>query len=61
MKISIYLATSANGMISNSRNVPDWLSQEYGMGFISICQRTKAVIMVKTTYNILALDHLPLK
>ena len=61
MKISVYLATSVNGMISNSRNVPDWLSQEYGMGFMSICQRTKAVIMGKTTYNILAPDHLPLK
>jgi len=61
MKISVYLATSVNGMISNSRNVPDWLSQEYGMGLMSICQRTKAVIMGKTTYNILAPDHLPLK
>jgi dihydrofolate reductase len=61
MKISVYLATSINGMISNSRNVPDWLSQEYGMGFMSICQRTKAVIMGKTTYNILAPDYLPLK
>src|SRR5437764_9091552 len=61
MKISVYLATSVNGMISNSRNVPDWLSQEYGMGFMSTCQRTKAVIMGKTTYNILAPDHLPLK
>jgi dihydrofolate reductase len=61
MKISLYLATSANGMISNKRNVPDWLSQEYGMGFMSICQRAKAVIMGKTTYKILAPDHLPLK
>jgi dihydrofolate reductase len=48
-------------MISNSRNVPDWLSEEYVVGFMSICQRTKAVIMGKTTYNILAPDHLPLK
>ena len=61
MKLSIYLAMSANGMISNKRNVPDWLSQEYGVGFMSICQRTKAVIMGKTTYNILAPDYLPLK
>ena len=61
MKISVYLATSVNGMISNSRNVPDWLSPEYGKGFMSICQRTKAVIMGKTTYDILAPDHLPLK
>lgn len=61
MKISIYLATSANGMISNKRNVPDWLSQEYAMGFMSLCQRTKAVIMGKTTYKILAPDDLPLK
>jgi len=61
MKIIVYLATSVNGMISNSRNVPDWLSQEYGVGFMSICQRTKAVIMGKTTYNILAPDYLPLK
>ena len=27
MKTNVYLATSVNGMISNSRNVPDWLSQ----------------------------------
>lgn len=61
MKIIIYLAVSANGMISNKRNVPDWLSPEYGKGFLEICRRTKAVIMGKTTYNILAPDDLPLK
>lgn len=61
MKISIYVAISANGLISNSRNVPDWLSPEYGEGFVSICQKTKAVIMGKTSYNILAPDHLPLQ
>jgi dihydrofolate reductase len=61
MKISIYIAVSANGFISNSRNVPDWLSQEYVQGFDLHCQRTKAVIMGKTTYDILAPDYLPLK
>jgi dihydrofolate reductase len=61
MKISIYIATSANGLISNSRNVPDWLSPEYGQGMYARCQNLKAVIMGKTTYNILAPDHLPLK
>jgi dihydrofolate reductase len=61
MKITIYLAASVNGMISNSRNVPDWLSPEYVDGFMEISQRTRAVIMGKTTYNILAPDNLPLK
>jgi dihydrofolate reductase len=61
MKISIYIALSANGFISNSRNVPDWLSPEYEQGFVSICHEKKAVIMGKTTYNILAPDYLPLK
>lgn len=61
MKISVYIAISANGLISNQRNVPDWLSQEYSQGFMEICQRTKAVIMGKTTYRILAPDYLPLK
>jgi len=61
MKISIYIAISANGLISNQRNVPDWLSQEYEQGFLEICQRTKAVIMGNTTYKILAPDYLPLK
>ena len=61
MKISIYIAVSANGLISNSRNVPDWLSPEYSEGFESICQKMNAVIMGKTTYNILAPDYLPLK
>jgi len=61
MKISIYIASSANGKISNQRNVPDWLSPEYGQGFVSICQKYKAVIMGRTTYNILAPDYLPLQ
>ena len=60
MKISIYIAVSANGFISNKRNVPDWLSPEYEQGLFSICQKYKAVIMGKTTYNILAPDYLPL-
>ncbi|RYU92162.1 dihydrofolate reductase [Mucilaginibacter terrigena] len=61
MKISIYIATAANGLISNSRNVPDWLSPEYGQGMYAISQKFKAVIMGKTTYNIIAPDYLPLK
>ena len=61
MKVSIYMAFSANGFISNKRGVPDWLSQEYGKGFMDICQRTKAVIMGRKTYDILAPDNLPLK
>jgi len=61
MRISIYMAVSANGMISNSRNVPDWLSPEYGNNLVSVCQKKKAVIMGKTTYNILAPDYLPLQ
>src|SRR5690606_17835100 len=51
----------ANGLISNARNVPDWLSPEYEQGFVSICQKMKAVIMGKTTYNILAPNYLPLQ
>lgn len=61
MKIIIYLAASANGMISNNRNIPDWLSTEYEEGFMDVSQRTQAVIMGKTTYNILSPDYLPLK
>ncbi|WP_158640622.1 dihydrofolate reductase family protein [Anseongella ginsenosidimutans] len=61
IKISIYIAVSVNGMISNRRNVPDWLSPEYGQGFMEICQKTKAVIMGRTTYDIIAPDYLPLQ
>jgi dihydrofolate reductase len=61
MKIIVYLAASANGMISNNRNAPDWLSPEYGQGFMAICGRTQAVIMGKRTYHILSPDYLPLK
>ena len=61
MKLSIYVASSANGLISNSRSVPDWLSPEFGQGFVAICQKTKAVIMGKTTYNFLSPDNLPLQ
>ncbi len=60
MKISIYIAVSTNGFISNKRNVPDWLSPEYEQGLFSMCQKYKAVIMGKTTYNILAPNYLPL-
>ncbi|MBO9591417.1 MAG: dihydrofolate reductase [Niabella sp.] len=60
MKISIYIAASANGLISNSRNVPDWLSPEYGAGMMAICREYKAVIMGRVTYDILAPDYLPL-
>src|SRR5688572_31654111 len=60
MKISIYIAVSSNGLISNSRNEPDWLSPEFAEDFVSICQRYKAVIMGRTTYNKLAPDYLPL-
>ena len=59
MKITIYIATSANGSISNSRNVPDWLSDEYGSGMMEICNRYRAVIMGRTTYDIIAPDYLP--
>ena len=60
MKIRVYLAVSANGLISNKRNIPDWLSEEFSEGFMAISQQAKAVIMGKTTYNYLAPDHLPL-
>jgi len=60
MKIIVYVAVSANGMISNSRNVPDWLSPEYGKGMVAICQQYKAVIMGRITYDIIAPDYLPL-
>ncbi|WP_169818824.1 dihydrofolate reductase family protein [Niabella ginsenosidivorans] len=60
MKISIYIAAAANGLISNTRNVPDWLSPEYGAGMMAICQNYKAVIMGRVTYDILAPDYLPL-
>jgi dihydrofolate reductase len=61
MKITIYIAVSTNGFISNIRNVPDWLSEEYGQGLYAICQKFNAVIMGKTTYDILAPNYLPLK
>ena len=61
MKAIVYLAMSVNGMISNKQSVPDWLSPEFEAGFMAICQRAKAVIMGKTTYNFLAPDYLPLK
>jgi|SRR5688572_2246032 len=61
MKIIVYLAASANGLISNKRNVPDWLSEEYSHEFMTLSKKTKAVIMGKTTYNALAPDYLPLK
>ena len=61
MKTSIYIAASANGLISNGRNVPDWLSEEYGQVLYAMCERTGAVIMGRTTYEILAPDYLPLK
>ena len=61
MRLTIYLAASINGLISNQANIPDWLSPEYGEGFMAICQRMKAVIMGRKTYDILAPAYLPLK
>lgn len=61
MKILVYLASSINGMISNASNVPDWLSPEYAREFQAVCQQTSAVVMGRTTYGILAPDHLPLR
>jgi dihydrofolate reductase len=61
MKLRVYLAVSANGLISNKGNIPDWLSKEFSQGFMDICQQSRAVIMGKTTYNYLAPDHLPLR
>jgi dihydrofolate reductase len=61
VNVTVFLASSTNGMISNRANVPNWLSQEYVQGLMAICQRAKAVIMGKTTYNILIPDYLPLK
>ena len=61
MNITVYLASSINGMISNKANIPNWLSQEYGQGLLAICERMKAVVMGETTYEILIPDHLPLK
>jgi len=55
------MAISANGLISNARNAPDWLSNEYAEGMMGIVQKKQAVIMGKTTYKILAPDYLPLK
>jgi len=61
MKVTVYIASSANGLISNSRNAPDWLSAEYSKGFMEICRQKRAVIMGRKTYDILAPDYLPLK
>jgi len=61
MKVTVYVASSVNGLISNSRNVPDWLSPEYGRGFEEVCQEKRAVIMGRKTYDILAPDYLPFK
>lgn len=61
MKVSIYLALSANGFISSEKGVPDWLSQEYAQGFMEICQKAQAVIMGRKTYQIIAPDYLPLE
>jgi dihydrofolate reductase len=61
IKVSMYMAVSGNGMIANEKKVPDWLSREYAEGFTEICEKAKAVVMGKTTYDLLIPDHLPLK
>lgn len=61
MKITVYIASSANGFISGPKGLPDWLSQEYAEGMMKIAREKQAVIMGKTTYNIIAPDYLPLK
>lgn len=60
MQLSVYMALSANGLISNEQNNPYWLSPEFGQGFMEICRQKQAVIMGRLTYDILYPDYLPL-
>src|SRR5215470_3660337 len=61
MKVILYMGLSANGMIAKANRVPDRASQEHIQGFITACQKAKAVIMGKITYDQLAPHYLPLK
>ena len=61
MRVTSYIGLSVNGMIAKASGVSDWGSNERVQGVITACQKTKAVIMGKTTYDQLAPDNLPLK
>ena len=61
MKVILYIGLSVNGMIAKANRAPDWASQEHIRGFIAVCQKAKAVVMGKTTYDQLAPHYLPLR
>ena len=55
------MGLSVNGMIAKTSGVSDWGSNERVQGVITACQKAKAMILGKTTYDQLAPDNLPLQ
>ncbi len=61
MKVILYMALTVNGMIAKEDGNSEWVSEEDTTSFVAMCQKTKAVIMGRHTYDVLSPDDLPLK
>lgn len=65
MKVILYMALTANGMIAKSDGNSEWVSPEDTEAFLSICRKAKAVVMGRHTYDYLtrgdANENLPLQ
>lgn len=61
MKVILYMALTANGMIAKNDGNSDWVSPEDVESFTSVCQKTDTVIMGRKTYDVLSPDYLPLR
>lgn len=61
MKVILYMALTANGMIAKEDGNSDWVSPEDTKSFTDKCNKAGAVIMGMKTYECLTDEYLPLK
>lgn len=56
MKVTLYMAVTANGLIAKPDDNTDFTSKEDWKSFKEICERTKAVIVGRRTYETMLED-----
>jgi dihydrofolate reductase len=61
MKVILYMAITANGMIAKADGNSDFTSEADNASFNATCRRIGTVISGRKTYDVLSPDHLPLQ
>ena len=61
MKVILYTALTPNGLMAKSDGSTDWLSKEDLAHFNAICQKTRAVIFGRKSWDEMNPDWLPFK